>query len=84
MVLADTRQCGTTCDSRVIVAHFFPTSFASCRNRHSFRDSDVDAAAELTPALLVLNKMVLASEESRMAVKRAIFPPEADKVGDDE
>lgn len=42
--------------------------------------SDVDAAAELTPALLVLNKLVLASEESRMAVKRAIFPPEADKV----
>ena len=42
--------------------------------------SDVDAAAELTPALLVLNKLVLASEESREAVKRAIFPPEADEV----
>ena len=42
--------------------------------------SDVDAAAELTPALLVLNKLVLASEDSRGAVKRAIFPPEADEV----
>ncbi|CAN0518611.1 unnamed protein product, partial [Ectocarpus sp. 8 AP-2014] len=41
--------------------------------------SGVDAAAELTPGLLVLNKMVLASEESKTAVKRAIFPPEADK-----
>lgn len=39
-----------------------------------------DAAAELTPALLVLNKLVLASEESRIAVKTAIFPPEADRV----
>eukprot|EP00752_Nemacystus_decipiens_P003150 g2917.t1 len=48
--------------------------------RQSFQDGDVDAAAELTPALLVLNKLVLASEESREAVKRAIFPPEADEV----
>lgn len=42
--------------------------------------SDVDAAAELTPALLVLNKLVLASEDSRVVVKRAIFPPETDEV----
>ncbi|CAM9153111.1 unnamed protein product [Ectocarpus sp. 4 AP-2014] len=48
--------------------------------RQEFQDGGVDAAAELTPGLLVLNKMVLASEESKMAVKRAIFPPEADKV----
>ncbi|CAM9227686.1 unnamed protein product [Scytosiphon promiscuus] len=41
---------------------------------------DVDAAAELTPALLVLNNLVLASEASRMAIKRAIFPPDADQV----
>lgn len=41
---------------------------------------DIDAAAGLTPALLVLNKMVLASEGSRVAVKNAIFPPEADEV----
>lgn len=46
------------------------------------RRCDFDAAAELTPALLVLNKLVLASEESRLAVKEAIFPPEADKVKD--
>ncbi|CAB1108356.1 unnamed protein product [Ectocarpus sp. CCAP 1310/34] len=48
--------------------------------RQEFQDGGVDAAAELTPGLLVLNRMVLASEESKMAVKRAIFPPEADKV----
>eukprot|EP00903_Cladosiphon_okamuranus_P007566 g7340.t1 len=48
--------------------------------RQAFQDGDVDAAAELTPALLVLNKLVLASEDSREALKRAIFPPEADKV----
>ncbi|CAM9639065.1 unnamed protein product, partial [Hapterophycus canaliculatus] len=49
--------------------------------RQAYQEGDdVDAAAELTPALLVLNKLVLASEASRMAVKRAIFPPEADKV----
>ena len=41
---------------------------------------EIDAAAGLTPALLVLKKMVLASEGSRLAVKRAIFPPEADEV----
>lgn len=29
----------------------------------------------------MLNKLVQASEDSRMAVKRAIFPPEADQVG---
>lgn len=54
-----------------------PALFAPPRST-SF--SDVDAAAELTPALLVLNKLVLASEDSREAVKRAIFPPEADEV----
>ncbi|CAN0193315.1 unnamed protein product [Ascophyllum nodosum] len=49
--------------------------------RQDYREGgDIDAAAELTPALLVLNKLVLASEESRTAVKAAIFPPEADEV----
>ena len=41
---------------------------------------DTDAAVGLTPALLVLNKMVLASEASRVAVKNAIFPPQDDEV----
>lgn len=63
---------------------FFSRFFASGCYRRPFRDSEVDAAAEITPALLVLNKMVVASEDSRMAVKRAIFPPEADEVGGDE
>lgn len=44
---------------------------------------DIDAAAELTPALLVLNNLVQASEGSRMAVKKAIFPPQADQVKTD-
>ena len=51
----------------------------SCTHTRYIR-GDIDAAAELTPALLVLNKLVLASEESRTAVKAAIFPPEADEV----
>ncbi|CAM9629596.1 unnamed protein product [Laminaria digitata] len=49
--------------------------------RQAFQDGgDIDAATGLTPALLVLNNMVLASEGSRLAVKNAIFPPEADEV----
>lgn len=55
-------------------------STLSCIAPPRFPFSDVDAAAELTPALLVLNKLVLASEDSRVAVKRVIFPPEADEV----
>eukprot|EP00904_Undaria_pinnatifida_P010687 jgi/Undpi1/6749/HiC_scaffold_20.g09228.m1 len=49
--------------------------------RQAFQEGeDIDAAAELTPALLVLNNLVQASEKSRMAVKNAIFPPQADQV----
>lgn len=40
----------------------------------------MDPAAELTPALLVLNKLVTASDDVKIAVKQAIFPPESDKV----
>lgn len=40
----------------------------------------MDPAAELTPALLVLNKLTLASEDIKIAIKQAIFPPQADKV----
>lgn len=43
--------------------------------------ADMDPAAELTPALLVLNKLVEESGDIRISVKNAVFPPEADKVG---
>lgn len=41
----------------------------------------MDVAAELTPCLLVLNKLIMASEDVRVSVKKAVFPPEADEVG---
>lgn len=44
--------------------------------------NELDPAAELTPALLVLNKLVGASETIKLAVKQTIFPPESDKVKD--
>ncbi|CAM9483465.1 unnamed protein product [Sphacelaria rigidula] len=49
--------------------------------RQAFHDGDdMDPAADLTPALLVLNKLVTASDDVKVAVKQAIFPPESDKV----
>ncbi|CAM9983333.1 unnamed protein product [Discosporangium mesarthrocarpum] len=40
----------------------------------------VEPDSELTPVLLVLNKVVLSREAARGAVKEAIFPPKADRV----
>lgn len=48
--------------------------------RCNYSSDELDPAVELTPALLVLNKLVGASEAIKMAVKQAIFPPESDKV----
>lgn len=41
----------------------------------------MELAAELTPCLLVLNKLIMASEDIRVSVKKAVFPLEADEVG---